>query len=230
MNICIIPARGGSKRIPKKNILEFCGKPMIAHSIDAAQAAGVFDRIIVSTDSEEIAAVAKERGAEIPFMRPAELSDDRATIETVFTHTLLRLKEENPSLEHACCLCATAPFVQPEYLQKAFEVLKKSGVSEAFSVTTFPFPIFRGLKINETGALEMFWPEYREFRSQDLPEAYQDAGQFYWVDVEKYMKTPLLFVAPDAKPVILPRHLVQDIDTPEDWKRAELMFNALAKS
>ena len=224
MNVCIIPARGGSKRIPKKNLKAFCGKPMIAHSIEAAKTSGVFNRIVVSTDSEEIAAVAKEYGAEIPFMRPDELSDDFTTTDAVLIHALEQLED----VEYACCLYATAPFVRPEFLRAGLETIKKTGATSAFSVTTFPFPIFRGLKINDGGALEMLWPEHRTTRSQDLPETYHDAGQFYWFDAEKYLKTAVMY-APDSLPIILPRHLVQDIDTPEDWERAELMFQALEK-
>jgi pseudaminic acid cytidylyltransferase len=228
MNVCIIPARGGSKRIPKKNIRDFCGKPMIARSIEAAKAAGIFDRIIVTTDAEEIAVVAKACGAEVPFIRPPELSDDHASTDAVVIHALNWFKNSGIELEYACCLYATAPFVKPEYLRKGLELVKSAGASTGFSVTSFPFPIFRGLKINQKGALEMFWPEHRLTRSQDLPEAFHDAGQFYWLNVRKYMKTPTLY-APDAVPIILPRHLVQDIDTPEDWARAEFMFQSLEK-
>lgn len=228
MNVCIIPARGGSKRIPKKNIRDFCGKPMIARSIEAAKAAGIFDRIIVTTDAEEIAVVAKACGAEVPFIRPPELSDDHASTDAVVIHALNWFKNNGIELEYACCLYATAPFVKPEYLRKGLELVKSAGASTGFSVTSFPFPIFRGLKINQKGALEMFWPEHRLTRSQDLPEAFHDAGQFYWLNVRKYMKTPTLY-APDAVPIILPRHLVQDIDTPEDWARAEFMFQSLEK-
>ena len=228
MNVCIIPARGGSKRIPKKNIRDFCGKPMIARSIEAAKAAGIFDRIIVTTDAEEIAVVAKACGAEVPFIRPPELSDDHASTDAVVIHALNWFKNNGIELEYACCLYATAPFVKPEYLRKGLELLKSTGASTGFSVTSFPFPIFRGLKINQKGALEMFWPEHRLTRSQDLPEAFHDAGQFYWLNVRKYMKAPALY-APDAVPIVLPRHLVQDIDTPEDWARAEFMFQSLEK-
>jgi pseudaminic acid cytidylyltransferase len=228
MNVCIIPARGGSKRIPKKNIRDFCGKPMIAHSIEAAKSAGVFDRIMVTTDSAEVADVAKQCGAEIPFMRPPEISDDHAPTDTVVVHALNWFKRNGIQLEYACCLYATAPFVRPEYLCQGLELLKLTGATTSISVTTFPFSIFRGLKINQKGALEMFWPEHRMTRSQDLPEACHDAGQFYWMNVAKYMQAPALY-APDAVPVILPRYLVQDIDTPEDWARAEIMFRTLEK-
>lgn len=228
MNICIIPARGGSKRIPKKNIRDFCGRPMIARSIEAAENSGVFDRILVTTDSPEVAGVAVEQGAEVPFLRPPELADDHASTDAVVVHALNWCRENGCTPEYACCLYATAPFVRPEYLRKGLELLKSTGATSAFSVTSFPFPIFRGLKINQSGALEMFWPEHRMTRSQDLPEAYHDAGQFYWMNVARYMQAPALY-APDAVPVILPRYLVQDIDTPEDWERAEIMFRTLEK-
>lgn len=224
MNVCIIPARGGSKRIPKKNIREFCGKPMIAYSIEAAQATGVFDRIIVSTDSDEIATVSRRYGAEIPFIRPSAFSDDFATTDDVIVHALKWFYDNGLSVDYACCLYATAPFSQPSDLRRGLELLQNSGATTAFSVTTFAFSILRSLKINDEGALEMFWPEHGTTRSQDLPEAYHDAGQFYWINVDRYSKSPALY-APDAVPVILPRHLVQDIDTFEDWKRAEFQYH-----
>ena len=226
MNVCIIPARGGSKRIPKKNSREFCGKPMISYSIEAAKETQLFDQIIVSTDSLEIAEVAKKYGAEVPFIRPATLSDDHATSDQVIIHALEWMQEQQIFPEYACCIYATAPFVQPDFIKKGLDILKTKNASTAFSVTSFPFPIFRGMKINNEGALEMFWPEHRLTRSQDLPEAYHDAGQFYWMNVEKYLQIKEMYNN-DAQPVILPRHLVQDIDTEEDWIRAELMYKAL---
>jgi len=223
MNVCIIPARGGSKRIPNKNILDFCGKPMIAYSIEAAGASGVFDRIIVSTDSEKIGSVAKEWGAEV-LVRPPEMADDYTTAETVFNHIVDQLKKENDDLEYACLLFATAPFVQPGILQQGLEKLKETGATTCFPVAAFPYPIQRALRISEAGALEMFQPENREARTQDLPEAFYDAGKFYWANIEAYQG---VMYCSDAVPVILPHHLVHDIDTPEDWKRAELIFRTL---
>lgn len=225
MNACIIPARGGSKRIPKKNIREFCGKPMIAYSIEAAKEAAIFERIIVTTDSEEIAEVARCWGAEVPYVRPAELSSDQVTTDAVLVHALNWFLENGDSVQKACCLYATAPFVKPEYLSQGLADLDSRKATSVIAVTTFPFPILRGLKINEQSALEMIWPEHRLTRSQDLPEAYHDAGQFYWVNVARYLALPKLY-ASDAAPIILPRHLVQDIDTEEDWQRAELMYKA----
>lgn len=224
--ICIIPARGGSKRIPRKNVKLFAGLPMIAHSIAAARDSGVFDDIIISTDDDEIAAIGEQFGARVPFRRPPELANDHATTDAVLLHALGWLQGHGSLPDYFCCLYATAPFAQPTFLRRGLETLKETGAISAFSVTTFPFPIFRALKINESGRVEMFWPENRLKRSQDFPEAYHDAGQYYWADSRKYLECGHIY-SDDAVPVILPRHLVQDIDTPEDWQRAELMYKAL---
>jgi len=223
--VAVIPARGGSKRIPHKNIKPFCGKPMIAYSIETAKNAGIFDRIIVSTDSKEIASIAKDFGAEIPFMRPVELADDFAGTDAVILHALKWLIKDGEKIDYICCIYATAPFVKAEYIIKGYNLLREKNAASCFSVTTYPFPIFRSLKINSQNRLEMFWPEYRETRSQDLTEAYHDAGQFYWANVTNYLKEKQ-FYSKNAVPVVLPRYLVQDIDTIEDWNTAELMFRA----
>lgn len=228
MKVAIIPARGGSKRIPKKNIRPFCGKPMIAYSIEAARASGVFDRIVVSTDDEAIMEVAREYGAEVPFVRPAELSGDHTATVPVIAHAVEALSEEAP-ISAACCIYATAPFVQSKAIAEGYEALIAKQAQYAFSVTTFPFPIFRAVRINEAGGVEMFWPEHLLTRSQDLPEAYHDAGQFYWGMPDAWLTNKPIF-APHSVPVVLPRHLVQDIDTPEDWDRAELMYRAYMQS
>ncbi len=225
MIVAVIPARGGSKRIPRKNIRPFAGKPMIAHSIEAARAAALFERIIVSTDDEEIAAVAREHGAEVPFLRPPEISGDHAGTAEVVIHALEQLRREGP-VTRICCLYATAPFVRPEDLRAGYEKLVSHDVAAVFSVTTFPFPIFRALQLREDGRLAMIWPEHRLTRSNDLPEAYHDAGQFYWLDPDRLLAERTLY-PPDAMPVILPRWRVQDIDTPEDWETAERMYQAL---
>jgi pseudaminic acid cytidylyltransferase len=224
--VAIIPARGGSKRIPHKNIKPFCGKPMIAYSIEAAKNAGIFDRIIVSTDSKAIASIAKDFEAEIPFMRPMELADDFAGTDAVILHALKRLMEDGEKIDYVCCIYATAPFVKAEYIVKGYNLLRDKNATSCFSVTTYPFPIFRSLKINYHNRLEILWPEYKETRSQDLIEAYHDAGQFYWAEVKSYLKEKQLY-SKDAVPVILPRYLVQDIDTPEDWETAEKMYAVL---
>lgn len=224
--IAIIPARGGSKRIPNKNVRDFAGKPMIAHSIEAARACGLFDRILVSTDSDQIAEVASALGAEVPFRRPPELSNDHAGTAPVIVHALEWLKQQGQPATYTCCIYATAPFVRAEYLKQGFDTLRDTNVTSVFSITSFAFPIFRALKIEESGSVAMFWPENRTKRSQDLPEAFHDAGQFYWLNAEKFIADPNLYSA-DARPVILPRYLVQDIDTPEDWETAEYMYRAL---
>ncbi len=222
----MIPARGGSKRIPRKNVRLFAGRPIIAHSIDAARASGLFDRIVVSTDDDGIARVARDCGAETPFVRPAELSDDHTGTNAVARHAIRWFGERGALPEHVCCLYATAPFVQPRYLREGFERLVASGRSFAFSVTTFAFPIQRALRIDTDGCVQPVWPGNIARRSQDLEETYHDAGQFYWGTARAFLDDVALYSSASV-PVILPRHLVQDIDTEEDWVRAELMFGAL---
>ena len=225
MNIAIIPARGGSKRIPGKNIKNFAGKPLIAYSIDAAKESGLFDKIIISTDSEEVAEVAKYYGAEVPFIRSKELSNDVVGTRPVTNHAINFCIENFYKPEFCCCIYATAPFLQAKYLQQGLDSLKQdSEKSFAFSVTSFPFPVQRALKKTQSGVSPMF-SEYISKRSQDLEEAYHDAGQFYWGKTEGYLSNQKMF-SHHSLPVILPRYLVQDIDTPEDWQRAELMYQA----
>jgi pseudaminic acid cytidylyltransferase len=224
--VAIIPARGGSKRIPRKNVKRFAGLPMIAHSIGAAQRANVFDRIVVSTDDDEIAGVAVQYGAEVPFRRPVALSDDFATTDAVLGHAVEWLAEHGETVEYFCCIYATAPFLRPEYLLQGLKLLRTTGAATAFSVATYQSTIFRALKLNERGRLEMLWPENRARRSQDLAVAYHDAGQFYWADADKYRVQKQVY-SDDAVPVVLPRRLVQDIDTQEDWEAAERMYEAL---
>ena len=223
--VAIIPARGGSKRIPKKNIKDFYGKPLIAYSIEVALKSKVFDKVIVTTDDEEIALIAKAYGADVPFLRPKELSDDFTGTEDVINHTLEYLKKNNEKYDYACTIYATAPLLQAKYLIEGFEKLKESTAVNAFSATSMPFPIQRTFKLNDNGRCEMFTPEHYMTRSQDLEEAYQDAGQFYWKRLDK--ESSEIMFGEDSIPVILPRHLVQDIDTLEDWKRAEVMYKVL---
>jgi pseudaminic acid cytidylyltransferase len=225
MNVAIIPARGGSKRIPRKNIKEFCGKPMIAWSIEAARQSGCFDRILISTDDAEIAEVAGKFGAEVPFMRPASLSDDHTGTTAVTRHAVEWLVEQGQAPQRACCIYATAPFVIPEDLRRGLEILNSAGGDYAFSITSFPFPIQRAIRITSQGRVEMFHPELFQTRSQDLEEAFHDAGQFYWGTAGAWLAEKTIF-GPGSLPVLLPRYRVQDIDTMEDWQRAELMFRA----
>lgn len=226
MKIAIIPARGGSKRIPRKNIKLFCGKPMIAWSIEVALQSACFDRVIVSTDDAEIAEIARKYGAELPFIRPAELSDDHTGTTAVIRHAIDWLCQQGLRVDQACCIYATAPFVSVEDLRKGLEALNTSQCDYAFSVTSYAFPIQRAVRINTEGRLEMFSPENFQIRSQDLEEAFHDAGQFYWGQAEAWLEERVIFSSASV-PVLLPRHRVQDIDTMEDWVRAEWMFQSL---
>ena len=226
MNVLVIPARGGSKRIPRKNIKDFCGKPIIAWSIEVALQSGCFDHIYVSTDDEEIASTARKFGAEVPFTRPPELSDDHTGTGAVVAHTIEWVNENIGNVDFACCLYATAPFVQPQDLRRGLSVLRESGCEYAFSVTSFAFPIQRAIRITDTNRVEMLNPQYSTTRSQDLEEVFHDAGQFYWGRADAWLAGRKLF-SQASVPVIIPRNRVQDIDTTEDWDRAELMFEAM---
>jgi N-acylneuraminate cytidylyltransferase len=228
MNIAIIPARGGSKRIPRKNIKEFHGKPLIAYSIEAAIASGCFDRIIVSTDDSEIAEIANQYGAEVPFIRPKDISDDYATTLDVINHALLWLQKNNYHFTYVCCIYATAPFLSSEFIRTGLDELVKGSFDYAFSATSYAFPIQRALKINQNGSTDMFMPEHINTRSQDLEDAFHDAGQFYWGKASAFLNKKNVF-SNSSFAVILPRKLVQDIDTMEDWSNAELMFEILNK-
>lgn len=225
--IAIIPARGGSKRIPRKNLKPFHGEPMIARSIRLALDSGLFERVIVSTDDEEIAALAWARGAEVPFMRPAALADDFTGTAAVMAHAVETLRQAGHDFEWTCCLYATAPLLQKRFLCQGLDRLKEQvDKSFAFSVCDFGFPVQRALTLDEQGALTALYPEYRQTRSQDLPPAFQDAGQFYWGRSEAWLRGDVLY-SEKSLPVILPRYLVQDIDTDEDWRRAEYLYSAL---
>lgn len=226
MKLAIIPARGGSKRIPRKNIKLFCAKPMIAWSIEAALQSGCFDQVIVSTDDEEIADVARCHGATVPFMRPTELSDDYTGTIPVIRHAIEWVNAQGQSVEQACCLYATAPFVSPDDIRRGLNILLDTCSDYAFSVTSYAFPIQRAIRLNAEGRVEMFNPEHFNTRSQDLEEAFHDAGQFYWGKADAWLQGRMIF-SPASGPVALPRHRVQDIDTPEDWVRAEWLFKAM---
>ena len=199
---------------------------MIAYSIKAAIASGCFDKIVVSTDDEEIAQVARSYGAEVPFMRPRELSDDHTATIPVIAHAISASVKDVSEVEAVCCIYATAPFVQPAFIQEAYTKLKETQSAYCFSATSFPFPIQRAIRITNDDHVEMFSPEHFMTRSQDLEEAFHDAGQFYWGTPEAWLEGKIIF-APHSSAILLPRHLVQDIDTPEDWMRAEFMMRAL---
>lgn len=226
MIVAVITARGGSKRIPGKNIRQFAGRPMLAWPLAAAQQAGIFDRIVVSTDSEEIAAAAASLGAEVPFRRPPHLADDHTPTAPVLLHALDALEAQGCAVSCACCIYPTAPFLRPEDLRRGLDELRRTGAPAALSVTTFDFPILRAFKRCEDGGVAFHWPEYELTRSQDLPEFYHDAGQFYWVDAAAFRRSRRL-IMPGTRPVVLPRQRVQDLDTPEDWDVAELMAKVL---
>lgn len=224
--VVIIPARSGSKRIPCKNIRPFAGKPIIAYPIEAARESGLFSRIIVSTDSEDVAAVAREFGAETPFLRPATLSDDFTGTGAVVWHALDWLRKDGEQIDAICCIYATTPLVTAENLRAGYALLMESKAPSLVSVATFPSPIFRAFTVGEEGRLKLLWPEYYRVRSQDLPEAYHDAGQFYWAVADRFL-TERKFYMEGAVPCKLPRYFVQDIDTLEDWAYAELMYQVL---
>ena len=226
MRIAVIPARGGSKRIPRKNIKLFGGLPMLAWSIRAAIECRCFEHIIVSTDDDEIASVAREYGAEVPFVRPASLSDDHTATIPVIAHAIEWQSQHGIAASEVCCIYATAPFIQASDIQQGLHVLQSSGADYAFSVTSYAFPIQRAIRITPEQRIEMFQPEHFNTRSQDLQEAWHDAGQFYWGRAQAWLDGKPLF-SRDGAPVPLPRHRVQDIDTAEDWVRAEWLLKAL---
>ncbi len=222
MNLCVIPARGGSKRIPKKNIKNFYGKPLIAYSIETAKRSGLFETVVVSTDAKEIAEIAKEYGAEILY-RPKELADDFTPSIDVFEHAI-ELLSQKKRYEYGCMIYPTAPLLQVKYLQEGLKRLQASDACFAFSATSYDFPIWRGFEIVD-GKAKMFFPKYMATRSQDLKEAYHDAAQFYW----KKLKCQEKFHFDGSVPILIPRYLVQDIDTLEDFHRAELMYRVLCE-
>lgn len=222
MNIAVIPARGGSKRIPGKNIKAFRGKPMIAWPVLVAKASGLFEHVIVSTDDAEIASVAKAWGAEVPFMRPAELSNDYAGTIEVVAHAVQWAWAQGWPLSAVCCIYATAPFVNAHDLERGLDLLESGHWQYAFTATEYAAPIFRSFHARPDGGLEMYFPEHFLTRSQDLPIALHDAGQFYWGRPSAWAEGKRIFDE-HSTPVIIPRWRVQDIDTEDDWTRAEMM-------
>jgi len=223
MNTAIIPARGGSQRIPRKNIKLFHGRPMIAWSIQAALDSACFDQVLVSTDDDEIAAIARKYGAATPFVRPPKLSDHHSTTGAVMQHAVQWLQDQGADVSAVCCLYATAPFVQPGDLQYGLQLLQAQALEYVFSATGYSFPIQRAFYLDAHGRVQMFQPEHLLTRSQDLPEAFHDAGQFYWGSGQAWLESKPIFSA-QSVPLILPAHRVQDIDTPQDWLRAEQLF------
>lgn len=226
MRLAVIPARGGSKRVPGKNVRRFAGRPMLAWSVKAALEAGVFDRIVVSTEDEAIADTARAAGAEVPFRRPPELADDHTPTQPVIAHAIAALGAAPQ--DRVCCIYATAPFLRPEDLRRGDAALT-AGIAYTFAVTSFGFPIQRALRRDAAGRVAMIAPEHALTRSQDLEDAWHDAGQFYWAAAATWAAAGPIF-GPASIGLPLPRHRVQDIDTEEDWRRAELMHAALTAS
>jgi len=220
-NIAIIPARGGSKRIPRKNIKDFLGKPIIAYSIEAALDSKLFAEVMVSTDYEEIAEVAKKYGAKIPFMRSKKNADDYATTADVLLEVLGEYKKGGKEFDNLCCIYPTAPFVTPEKLNDSFNLLLENKAGSVIPVVKFSYPIQRSFRINNIGQLEYIWPENINKRSQDLVPTYHDAGQFYWIKSQPFLRTHSLILMRTI-PFELSDTEVQDIDNIEDWKLAEL--------
>lgn len=223
MNIAIIPARGGSKRIPQKNIKLFNGKPLIEWSIEAAKKSQVFDRIIVSTDDQSIANISINAGAEVPFIRPKSISDDETGTTEVVAHACEWLLEDGADITFACCIYASAPLISSSDLIGSFRDINfDSNWDYVFSAAKYDAPIFRSLKILGDGSVEMFYPEFEFSRSQDLPIALHDAAQFYWGRLEAWINRKSIF-SPKSKAFIIPNWRVQDIDNEEDWIKAEIL-------
>lgn len=228
-SLCVITARGGSKRIPRKNIRPFCGKPIIAYSIQTAQSAGCFDEVMVSTDDTEIAVVAEEYGAIVPFIRSATTANDFATTADVLLEVLGEYKKRGREFDFCCCIYPTAPFVTVETLQAGWQILSgRPDIEGVIPVVRFSFPIQRALVI-DNGFVSMIQPEHLLTRSQDLLPTYHDAGQFYWIRIESFLKTRLL-IGKKTIPLILPEWQVHDIDHEDDWVIAELKYQMLHHS
>lgn len=231
MKVAVIPARGGSKRIPRKNIKEFCGKPMIAWSIEIALESKCFDQVVVSTDDEEIAKISRRYGANVPFMRRKALADDYTPTIPVIKNAIEWFEKNGNRIDLVCCIYAAAPFIEIEDLRLSQEKLMTNDCLYSFPVAIFPYPIYRAKKINSDGRLELVFPEYFDgknphlVRSQEFGETFHDAGQFYWGKKNAWLDEKPIF-SNDSVPIEVPKYRVQDIDTEDDWIRAELMFNS----
>nr|WP_295869219.1 pseudaminic acid cytidylyltransferase [uncultured Chitinophaga sp.] len=228
-NLAIITARGGSKRIPGKNIREFFGKPIIHYSIHAALSSGLFDKVMVSTDSDEIAEVALRAGAEVPFKRSPKTSDDHAVLADVVAEVIEEYKKQGAEFDNFCCILATAPFLSAERLAQAYNALLSGEHDAIFPVLKYSYPIRRALQIDSiTRKVSMIWPEFQNVRSQDIPDAFHDCGQFYWLTLRGFATHRTLFT-PSAGVIELSPWEMQDIDTEEDWTLAELKYQLLQK-
>ncbi len=226
-NIAIIPARGGSVRIPRKNIRQFCGKPIIAYSIELAIQSGLFDTVVVSTDDKEIALIAKQYGAEVPFYRPEPLADKYTGTNEVITHVIKKLKQQGDEYDYVSCIYATAPLLENIFLKQGLEeLINDVNKKFSFGVTKFDYPVQRSFTIDSDALISMLQPETLNTRSQYLPSVYHDAGQFYWSKAEDYLQNKVNYFSRTSIPVIIPKYLVQDIDDEDDWIRAELMYQS----
>lgn len=225
MNLAVIPARGGSKRIPRKNIREFCGRPMIAYAIAAAQESGLFDEVVVSSDDPEILGISRSLGASTPFIRPPELSDDHTPTVPVVAHAIRECRELGWGVEAACCIYPCVPFIRSSDLAGAYALFRESGADYCFPVTEFPSAVQRALLRLPDGRMTPLYPEFETARTQDLPAAYHDAGQFYWGTTLAWSRNPRIHNGGTGFPI--PGWRVVDIDTPEDWRRAELLLSAM---
>ena len=224
-NLCIIPARGGSKRIPRKNIKDFLGKPIIAYSIKAAQESGLFDEVMVSTDDPEIAAIAKQYGASVPFLRSTTTANDYATTKDVLDEVLSNYRKLGRTFDALCCIYATAPLITAENITDAYRHLTHSDFDCVYPVVQFSYPIWRCIDVAEDGSMKRHWPEFENSRSQDLPKEYHDTGTFYWY---KLVNNSIQVGTLGA--IIVPEERVQDIDTETDWKLAEMKYQLLNAS
>jgi N-acylneuraminate cytidylyltransferase len=228
MNLCVIPARGGSKRIPRKNIRVFAGKPMIAYAIQAAQKSGLFGRIVVSTDDEEVAKITREIGAEVPFLRPNELSDDHTPTVPVIAHAIRALEANGENLRYVCCIYPCVPFIEETDLKKTLSLLEQGNSEYSFPVAEYPSPIQRALKLGLGNQVSPFYPKFELSRTQDLERAYHDAGQFYWGSKEAWLTNPKIHT--HSLGCVIPSWRVADIDNPEDWLRAEQLYKFFSET
>ena len=226
--VAIIPARGGSKRIPRKNIRDFLGKPIIAYSIETALRSGLFEEVMVSTDDEEIAQIAQEYGARVPFLRSQAASGDRATTAEVLAEVLQSYASAGEEFDYGCCLYPTAPLVRASSIKEAFGLIISKGYDSVFPVLRYGYPIWRSLKL-EDGRAVMNWPEHLSGRSQDLPAAFHDAGQFYWFGVKSFLESRALFTH-NSGAIELSELEAQDIDNETDWALAEMKYELLHKN
>lgn len=221
-NLCIIPARGGSKRIPHKNIKPFMGKPIIAYSIENAKATGLFDEIMVSTDDPEIVEIAKQYGASVPFLRSEKTANDYATLADVLQEVLECYSERGRKFDNMCCILATCPLLKSESISDAYSMLVQSDFTTICPMVTYSYPILRSFSIDEKGEMTMNWPEYAKTRSQDLKPAYHDSGTFYWHKIEPWLEGNRR-----RGGIVISEELVQDIDTEQDWKIAEMKYRII---